>query len=172
MSFLGGVGSPAAPNVLSYYDFSAASFSIPAMSASSPYPVTGSTRTFQIATAKNVAPVANTDDTVLASIWQAISFLVTTNSTDTYTVEIEASTDGGSTWATITNTGNTIAANKQGKFSSVMEGSFLAGTKIDITGAITNPIQLRLAFLDATSPTTDIFSVSNLRATAALLVMK
>jgi hypothetical protein len=59
--------------------------------------ITGSRKSVAISTAKNLADNTVNNNLFLAD-FQVLSDLFTTNSTDSYTIPIQFSTDGGSNW--------------------------------------------------------------------------
>lgn len=158
MSFLGGVGSPANPRTYAYYTFDIPTFTIAAMSAASPYVVTGSTKTFTANT--NVSSTVFANKTFFVGI-NGISWGIQSgNSTDTYNVVLQTSVDAQMTWTTKATIGANLGGANTGKTYSVDIGAIL------IDGPWTNnQIHIRTAITDATSPTTDAFTLAPMSVT-------
>ena len=93
---------------------------------------------------------------------------ITTNSTDNVSLSIDYSLDAGVTWSSWTS--NAIAGNNQNVgFTWNGIGASAIGTT---TPATNNVVHLRLSIRDATDPTTDIFTITNLRLTLGMWVLK
>lgn len=165
MSTLGGVGSGSIGVI---YTANIATMSMPAMTAGGVIEVTGSRRSLSVNSIKNVTPVAN-NDLGLIVVYGGFSCMVATNSTDTYVIKLQYSSDGGSTWNGLDQCSN-IPATQNGKS---VHWSYSTGSTggVPITYPITgNVILLRMAITDATDPSTDIFTITNFNAQYKLLI--
>lgn len=82
------------------------------------------------------------------------------NSTDTYVLVLQSSIDAGSTWTTKATLYNGLGgANTNKVFGSDIGANLISGP------FTSNQISLRLAITDATDPTTDAFTLQNIRCT-------
>lgn len=169
MSLLGGISS-GFPNNIKFYDVSVSSYTVAsATDASAGLLVTGSSRTFTINSAKNVTPLAGNNNWYL--IFTNLSALQTTASTDTYTLAMEYSVDNGVTWQQPS--GSTIAvfggAGSQNKPGQNIQG-FTGGVQDHLpwTGG---KMLWRMAVYDATNPSTDAFTLTNIRGTVGMVLM-
>lgn len=168
---IAGAGS-SQPNSFVWLDWQVPSFSIAGGLSASPYAISRTQKQIAINPTLNAAiPAGGT------SILQIGPLLATAKctsaNTDTYVVGIYGSSDGGVTFNLLNNGGLiTIASGNNGKTmgNATAEPS---APDFNVNAAVTNnTIILQLMVSDATAPTTDAFSISNLRISGLAVVMK
>lgn len=169
MSLLSGAGNTL-PNDIVIYDFQMPTFSVAAGASASDnnFPLTGSTRSYVINSTKNkgsasfIAGAAQIINVLNASL----SCFVTTNTSDTTTLEFQVSFDGGTTWTTAV-TATTLTFAKQNKVASNFQSAVTSAQAAAISN---NTLMFRVAVNDNTSPTTDILTITNVRVTAEIWI--
>ena len=157
------------PDNVFRYEYQVASFTVAAGATGGTYELPGSRMSVPISSVTNVAPVDATYDRLIGSITYAVSAKCTTASTDQYTLEHEISLNGGSTWTGFT----AIAVFPGAGAANGKSASKIAGAVelIDKTAAVTNPLLMRATVVDATDPTTDIFTITGVRVTVIGIVL-
>lgn len=157
------------PNTIYVYDVSIPSFTVAAAAVGSVFEITGSRRSVPISTVKNVTKANATNDIIAFTGASHISALITTNTTDATSIDLQYSTNGGSTWTTFP--GPSVALTPASQNESVTYGQWHTNLTIEAAAAVTNPILLRAIVNDATDPTTDALTITNIRVTLFLIVM-
>ena len=174
MSLLSGSGSTL-PNSFQFYDFSSSSFTVPSGATGQIFEITGSRRPFTVNTAKNVTATDASNDERILGIAAMISALNTTNSTDNYFLKLKISIDGGATFADYPATAFDAAAFPGGasQNKSSAKATVAGFAAVDAATAITNNQVLVAMFVEGSAdPTSDAFTITNIRGTMAMLVMK
>ena len=166
MSLLSGSGSTN-PNNFKFYDVSIASFTVAAAAAASPYEVTGSRRSYPVNSTINAALPAGAWNITFTQ--NVLYGRCTTTSTDTYNMVMQWSRDGGTTWVSLVGLSTAFGGGAGGL--NVADMDEIGQQAIAVTFPITNATFLiRLAVTDATSPTTDAFTLTNIRCTSQLIL--
>lgn len=151
------------PNSIGVYDFKATTFTVAQGANASPYEITNSRKEYTISSAKNLAAMINDD--LFDVITQSMSALRTTNSTDDYTMVVQYSGDDGATWQTI-NPPNCSWTGGGGAnipdFVAERPGTITEPPNYPLTG---NKILFRTVITHAAAPTTDAFTLTNIRVT-------
>lgn len=163
-----GVNGQELPSTIYIYDVSIPTFTVAAASTGSVFEITGSRRSVQLSTAKNVTKANATNDIIAFTGAAHISALITSATTDACSIDIQYSTNGGSSWSTFA-IAATLTAASQNK--SVTYAQWHTNLTIEAAAAVTNPILLRAIVNDATDPTTDALTITNIRVTLFLIVM-
>jgi hypothetical protein len=161
------------PNDIQTYDVRVSSFTVAAGSTTSPYVIPGTTKPLNINPVINVTPASGTLQLATSIGWIAYA-LITTNTTDGCDLGLQKSLDNGATWTTAAASLLTIDAASQNKSITVQQPSSAAG-QIDIDNATpvtNNVVLLRLIVTDATSPTTDALTLTNIRVTIPFQVTR
>lgn len=164
MSLLSGSGS-FDPNTYQYYDVTVPTFTLGAASAGGTYAVTNTTRTFNVNSA-----IGSTFFTV-KRLFHGIDGICwgkqSGSATDTYSIVLQTSIDAQVTWVTgLTFSTDLGGANGGKTFSS-------PATTLALNGPFTNnQISIRLALTDATDPTTDALTLTNIRCTYQFWIPK
>lgn len=169
MSLLSGAGNPL-PATIIPYDFAIATFTVAAGLSASPYEVTGSRRTYSINPTVNQASAnfaAGATD-FLGALGTITSGKVTTNSTDTYDILLQISTDAGTTWDSIDGA-NSLGGGAGGQNDSFCDYDGFTVIATPVAAATNNQFMLRVAVLDVTAPTTNAFTFTNFRLTSLIL---
>ncbi len=172
MSLLSGSGTTL-PNNLIIYDVKIPTFTVASGATGGTYAVTGTTYTYPLNTAKNVTNIAGNNQIVFP-ISYFVSCLVTTNTTDNTTLLLQYSTNGGAAWNSY-DAGLGLTAAQQNKSATNSSGGAAGqavspGSSIGINTPITD-WRLRLVITDATDPTTNALTITNLRATALMMIL-
>jgi len=152
------------PNSCIFYDVKDLSITVSALATGGIYVITNSTKTYSVNS--NIA--ASFFGT--ADMMQGINGLIwgkqSGNSTDTYSIVVQSSVDDGVTWVdefTVTNLGG---ANNGKVFSSGLTATHSAGPFTN------NHFKLRLVIKDVTDPTTNAFTLNNIRCTYQFFLAK
>jgi hypothetical protein len=149
----------ALPNNIAVYDVQVDSFTVAAGATGNDFAVTGTEREYPVDPVKNAALGTNTQ--IFNGFAANISALCTTNSTDSYALEFQYSLDAGTSWTSF---------NPAIAWGGASAG--VAHVNMDAAEALTDDypftddkLMFRLNVNDLTSPTTDAFTITNIRAT-------
>lgn len=166
---IAGAGA-AIPSSFQFLDWKVSSFSIASGSTASPYAISGTQKTILLNPTLNAAIPAGG-----SSVFQIGPLLatakVTSANTDTYVVGVYASVDNGATFNLLNNGGLiTIASGNNGKTVGNATAEPSAPDLNINAPATANKVILQLMVSDATSPTTDAFSITNLRISGLAVI--
>lgn len=155
------------PDNYTFYDYRLSTFTIAQGATGSPYVLTGSQKAYKINTAKNIAA---TNYAIFNMIMLNISAIRTNQPTDNYAMKLQYSLDGGANWndvspPTLSWAGGGVANQMQAEMETV-------GELTDNYPLTNDEILFRVVISDATSPTTDAATFTNIRVTAFMTIMK
>lgn len=164
---IAGAGS-SFPNDFVNLDWSVATFTVASGATGNTFAIANTVKPVTINSAYNTNP----NNIVWAlSNFGTMSCVVTTNTTDNVTLQTQFSIDNQVTWSTFTSL--TVNGGQQNKaIGGPSNGFALASISNNAAAVTNNTIFFRLAVNDATSPTTDALTMTNIRVTISVTVTK
>lgn len=157
--------APELPSNLVIVDKKVSTFTLAGGATGNDYEVTGTRASVRVNDALNVTGTGNEVFGIINSYLYALN---SSSQTDTITINIQYSTDGGTVWTTVNQAGAAFTGGDPAGKSSIQYSSGV----MTATLPVTNPVLIRLAIADATDPTTDAVTLTNIRYTLLMIGMK
>lgn len=160
---------PELPNIVQYLEWRVPSFTIAAGSTSSPYFVPEIKRVRLNPLYSNLSPGANNN--ILQYDGLAFAGTVTTDTSDPVAVFPYFSLDGGGSYSAGGQVDSIAGHTQNYTTADVFIGTNFGYIQTN-TPVTNNEVLVKMAFTDATSPTTDIFTITNVRIIMQMWVIR